>query len=215
MSRAFGSSISGRNSSSGLWLKSRIEQLDFRSFQRCVWLWLCASGYRHMLFCGRRSERGRSASGPDFLVRIGEEGMNVAVQIRHWKSPVSKRAIDELRGVLLRDNIPAGMIVASSPCSKAAKFAAAGFGGRPIRVIGIDRFCESLQALGLGHDKFFAMLGQFSLGTVDATIQANWVRATVAKESEVEFGEPVPINWRLLLLLVIFASLALIWRALR
>lgn len=204
---------SGRNSSSGLWLKSRIAELDFSSFQRCVWLWLGASGYRHMLFCGRRAQRGRSAAGPDFLVRIGDEGMNVAVQIRHWKSPVSKRAVDELRGVLLRDNIPAGMIVASSTCSPAARFAAEEYGGRPIRIIGIDRFCESLDALGIRlDDKFFALVGQFTLGTAAASTMAHRMKANADMQYEADFGSWEPINWPLLIVLTLILGLVAVWR---
>lgn len=206
---------SGGNSSSGLWLKSRIERLDFSSFQRCVWLWLGASGYRHMLFCGRRTQRGRSATGPDFIVRIGEEGMNVAIQIRQWKSPVSKRAVDELRGVMLREDIPAGMIVASSTCSRAAKIAATEFGGRPIRIIGIDRFCEALQAFGLAHDTFFSMVGQFTLGSPAATTIAQRLCTSSEKPFEVEFGNPQPFNWSLLILLGLVVAISLIWQVLR
>lgn len=38
-----------------------------------------------------------------------------------------KRAVDEMRGILLRDQIPAGMIVSSSQVSRAARLAAATF----------------------------------------------------------------------------------------
>lgn len=208
------SSHSGSSSNSGLYARSRICALDFKAFQRCVWLWLGANGYRHMLFCGRRAQRGRSASGPDFLVRVGDEGMNVAVQIRHWKSPVSKRAVDELRGVMLRDNIPAGMIVASSICSPAAKGAAAEYNGRPVRIIDIDRLAESLVALGLAHSKFFGMIQQFSLGTPAATVAALRAKAAVSK-GEADFDSPEPVNWPLLLGLALALLAALWWRAVR
>lgn len=199
-------SISGSNSNSGLYAKRRLANLDFGSFQRCVWLWLGASGYQHMRFCGRRTQRGRAASGPDFLVRIGPDGMDVAVQIRHWKSPVSKRAVDELRGVLLRDDIPAGMIVATSPCSRAARIAAADFQGRPIRIIGIDRLSESLHTLGLELDeRFFRLIRQFTLGSAEAAPRARAARLVAVERAEPGFADPTP---RFDLLVLAFALLA-------
>lgn len=157
-------------------LRVKMEQLGFAEFQRCVWLWLGASGYQHMLFLGRHHRRGRRAfSGPDFLVRIGaDSSFAVAVQVRHWKSPVSRRAVDELRGYLLRYNIPAGMIVSSSLCSQAARDAASEFQGRPIRLVGVDRLTSSMLAMDLGvrdwpldqtiDEAFFRTLGAVSLG---------------------------------------------------
>lgn len=157
-------------------LREKLENLTFAEFQRCVWLWLGAIGYRHMLSLGRHHRRGlRAFSGPDFLVRVGvDSSIVIAVQVRHWKSPVSRRAVDELRGYLLRYNIPAGMIVSSSLCSQAARDAASEFLGRPIRLVGVDRLASSMLAMDLGvkdwpfdqtiDEAFFRTLGAVSLG---------------------------------------------------
>lgn len=156
------------NSSSRILLMDRLARLEFRSFQHCVWLWLGASGHTHMRFLGRRSRRG--TCGPDFIARLGRDGMDIAVQIRHWKSPISKRAVDELRGILLRDNLSAGIIVATSECSNAAKIAAADFNGRPIRILGLSRFADSMVELGIGvrvgrfDERFFRTLDSLTLG---------------------------------------------------
>lgn len=202
---------SGRsNSSSGLYAQRRLARLDFHSFQRCVWLWLGACGYEHMRFCGRRSQRGRTGSGPDFTVRIGGDGLEVAVQVRHWKSPVSKRAVDELRGVLLRDNISAGMIVASSTSSAAARLAAANYPGRPIRIIGVDRLCESLQSLGIDlDDKFFGMIRHFTLGSPRAERVARRARIIAAWPEDVDFQRPEPHGWLVVIALAIIFMLLL------
>jgi len=200
----------GGNSSSGLYAPSVLRSMDFQGFQRCVWLWLGASGYQHMRFCGRRTQRGRGASSPDFIVRIGKDGMDVAVQIRHWKSPISKRAVDEFRGVLLRDNIPAGMIVATSSCSRAAKLASSDFNGRPIRIIGVERLCESLEEIGIElNDKFFRLVDRFSLGDARAERRKTRLRKT-APRSGADFGTPKASNW-LLMVLVIAIGAAIVW----
>lgn len=204
---------SGGSNNSGLYAHSSLSRLDFSSFQRCVWLWLGASGYKHMRFCGRRSQRGRAAAGPDFIVRTGDDGIDMAVQVRHWKSPVSKRAVDELRGVMLRYSLPAGMIVASSPCSRAARFAAMDFPGRAIKIVGIDRLHRSFENLGIElDDRFFAMIEQFSLGFESANRAAHKARRfAIEGGSEVEFGNsgpnlPLVIAALLILVAVILAA---------
>ncbi len=201
------------SSNSGFRAQSRLASLDFKSFQRCVWIWLGASGYKHMRFCGRRSQRGRKAFGPDFLVRIGQDGMDVAVQVRHWKSRVSKRAVDELRGLMLRDGVAAGMIVASSTCSPAARFAAADFQGRPIRIIGVDRLCESLLSLGLSLDEqFFKMIEQIALGTPAASGAVIKARRLASEQlSDADFGGPGPTLPLTLALLVALVVILLTW----
>lgn len=202
MSAAVGLRISCGNSSSGLYATSRIAALDFKRFQRCVWLWLGASGYRHIRFGGRRTQRGRGASAPDFIVRVGNDGMEVAVQVRHWASPISKRAVDEFRGLLLRQNIPAGMIVAKSCCSRAARLAAAEYPGRPIRIIGIDRFVDSLQQLDFDLSaRFLKLLGEVQLGYEKPSPDVN-SRRVMRTLADVDFGEQGP-NWWLLVLAMV------------
>lgn len=200
-------------------LMDRLARLDFNSFQRLVWLWLGVTGHTHMRFLGRRSRRG--TSGPDFLARLGRDGMDIAIQIRHWKTPISKRAVDELRGILLRDDFSGGMIVAASACSKAAKLTAANFNGRPIRIIGIDRLAESLIGLGMGvgagnlDERFFRMIDGLRLGTGPARI------ARLPKPNSFGFRhspeDPGPerdASWWILLALTVL-SIVIIWSSVR
>lgn len=209
MSASVGLRIGGSNSSSGLYATSRVAALDFKRFQRCVWLWLGASGYQHMRFGGRRTQRGRGASAPDFIVRVGDDGMDVAVQVRHWTSPISKRAVDEFRGLLLRHNIPAGMIVAKSYCSRAARLAAAEYPGRPIRIIGIDRFVDSLLQLDFDLSaRFLKVLGKVQLGYEKPASDTNTRRATRTL-ADVDFGDQQP-NWWLLLLALVLLGFVLV-----
>jgi hypothetical protein len=183
-----GDGISHSSSDSRFLIGNRLARLDFDSFQRCIWLWLGASGHTHMRFLGRRSRRG--TSGPDFVARLGRNGALVAVQIRHWKSPISRRAVDELRGTLLRDDIAAGMIVATSNCSNSAKLAAAEYNGRPIRIIGLDRLADSFAELGLGvksgefDDQFFRAIDNLSFGHQKTD------PATPARRLPIDLGYP-------------------------
>lgn len=158
--------FSGGDSSSNrsLYIRSRLASLDFKAFQRVVFLWLGASGYHNLRTLARAKRRGRGSVGPDFLVQAGDGGVEVAVQIRHWRSPLTKRAVDELRGILLRDSIPTGMIICPSPVSRAALIAAADFTGRPIRLIGLESLSNSMQLLGLGSSAFFRTIGALNLG---------------------------------------------------
>lgn len=159
------------NSSRSFYVRSMLSGLDFKSFQLVVWLWLGASGYHKLRALNRPRRRGRGSVGPDFLIQVGEDGIDVAVQIRHWTSPLTKRVVDELRGILLRDQIPAGMIVCPTTVSKAARFAAADFTGRPIRIIGIESLADSMIALGLGDSTFFRSVGALALGQPDKSSQ--------------------------------------------
>lgn len=155
------------NSNSSFSMRSALASLDFKSFQRAVWLWLGASGYRNLRTLARSKRRGRGSVGPDFLIQVGEDGIDVAVQIRHWRSPLTKRAVDELRGILLRDQIPAGMIVCPTHVSRAARIAAQDFSGRPIRVVGIESLAQSMETLGLFTSAFFRSIHAMSLGVAD------------------------------------------------
>ncbi len=142
-------------------IRGYLQLLDYKAFRNCVWLWLAALGYQHMLFLGRHHRRGRRASGgADFLVRVNDFSQaQIAVQIRHWRTPVTRQAIDELRGYLLRNGIASGMIISSSDFSRQARKAADSFPGRPIRLVSVDRFAASMMALNMGTKSFGQELG--------------------------------------------------------
>lgn len=133
-------------------LCERIQKLDFGEFQRGVFLWLGASGFRHMLSLGRHHRRGRKSSGgADFIVVPPSLlSGSVAVQIRHWKTPIQKRAVDELRGFMLRNGTSSGLIVASAPFMACCHRAASEFPGRPIRLVSVADLAKSMTELGLG-----------------------------------------------------------------
>lgn len=195
------------NSSRNSYIRSKLSSLDFKAFQRVVLLWLGANGYQNIRKLGRSARRGRGAVGPDFLVRVGKDGLDVAVQIRHWRSPLTKRAVDELRGFLLRYQIPAGMIVCPSNVSRAAWIAAADFTGRPIRLIGVDRLAASMSELGLGSSAFFRTITVTSLG-LRAKESVNKAFSQLIDVNSPDAPEP---DRSYLLLALILACLLLLW----
>lgn len=160
--------------SSSLYLKVRmmVESLSFRAFRNLVWLWLAAVGYSRIEPLARSGVRGRRTfGGADFVTRLGDHGqVQVAVQIRFWKSPLSRQAIDEFRGFLLHAGIPAGVIICRSSVSPAARRRAEEYSGRPVRLIPASRLAESMIALGLGvGDDRLLDFGFFrTLGALDS-----------------------------------------------
>jgi len=144
----------GNSSGSGFYsaFRTKLEQLSFHSFQNCVVLWLGAKGYRNIEWLGRRFPRGRrSAGGADLLARLkGSEDVRVAIAIKHWRTPVQRRSVDELRGYMLKEQIPFGLIVASSEVFPAARRAGRAYVGRPVKLISVAQLAGSMAGLGLG-----------------------------------------------------------------
>src|SRR5690242_20284349 len=99
------SSGSRRNSSSELYsqITNRLRMLSFQAFRTLVFLWLNAKGYRRVQVLKRSASRGRRPiGGPDFLaISPRPSRTKVGIQIRHWKTPVQKRVVDEMRGWML------------------------------------------------------------------------------------------------------------------
>lgn len=139
----------GRNSNSGFMGRIQgIRQLDFASFQALVWLWLGSQGYGHFRSLGRKSQRGRrSIGGADFLaIAPGKDDLRVAIQIRHRQTRISRLAVDELRGFMLRYGIPIGLIVTNTEFQRSATKAVEGFPGRPIQLISAFGLAQALQS---------------------------------------------------------------------
>lgn len=146
---------SNNSSSVFIELSQRIEQLSFPSFQMLALLWLSAKGFEHIRNLGRCHRRGRRPTGgADFLAVLPRSGMPIAIQVRHWQTPVQRRAVDELRGFMLRHGISAGLIVSNQGFYKQAELSALGFPGRPIQLVSGQDISSSLISLGLGFKTF-------------------------------------------------------------
>lgn len=160
------------NSNVFLEVKERIASLDFRSFQTLVLLYLGNRGFGMIQALGRRYRRGRRAvGGSDFLAVQPGSDIGVGIQVRHWRSPLQRRAIDELWGYMLRHDVPTGLIITNSSVYPKARQAAAEFPGRPIRLITGAQLARWLFVSGLADfsqpssslDAFFRTLE--ALGT--------------------------------------------------
>ena len=178
-------------------LAARLENLEFRNFQTCVVLWLAANGYRRIRSLSRYHRRGRRQNGgadfladPPVLFRP-----TVAVQIRHWRTPVQRRAVDELRGFLLTNGFPTGLIVASCRFSAKARQEARSFSGRPIELVDVWQLAGSMARLDLGarrlfrtetlDEGFFWTLSQVRLGvpaSLRITRLSNRAHSSVGKQ---------------------------------
>lgn len=164
-------------------LRERLENLDFRSYQTCVLLWLGARGYQNICILRRTSARGRRpVGGADFIAESPHcPGVKTAIQVRHWKTPIQRRAVDELWGYMLRNGIPQGLIVTSTRFYPRTIAASVEFPGRPIRLVSVAQLTGSMAALGLGvestgdrhviSDSFFRVLGQLQLASTLAISQ--------------------------------------------
>jgi hypothetical protein len=173
-----GSSGSKRNNSSGIYgqLKSRLESMGFQSFRTLVFLWLSTKGYRNVFALKRSGSRGRRPfCGADFLATSPNfPRVQVAIQIRHWRTPVQKRVVDELRGFMLRKGIHQGLIVTNSRFFPGALKSAREFSDEPVLLWSAAQLAGSMAALGLGVERvggrvqiadwFFRGLKQIRIG---------------------------------------------------
>lgn len=145
-------SSSGRNRNSAFYaLMQKLRSLSFLPFQMTVLLWLGAKGFRSIRPLGRIHRRGRrTKGGADFLAKAPGSEVDVAIQVRHWRTPLQRRVVDELWGFMLRSGVPLGLIVTNSDVMKGADRAASEFPGRPIQLVSCGQLCSSLSSLELG-----------------------------------------------------------------
>ncbi|MBX7135755.1 MAG: restriction endonuclease [Fimbriimonadaceae bacterium] len=215
---------SNRSSNSGfIALKERVEHLGFRSFQTLVLLWLGARGYRDICSLGRHHRRGRrQISGADWVAKLpGSSEVSVAIQLRHRGTPTPRLSVDELRGFMLRSDIPVGLIVTSSQFSKPAVSAASEFPGRPIRLVGSHELTQSLMALGLGlkldrdglviNEGFFHSLGSLGSAALLRPDSPPVVPAVQRPAVDTGFGQVEPPQESLVRIALIIGTVLLIW----
>jgi hypothetical protein len=158
-----------------------LSSLDFRSFQTSVMLWLGARGFEKIESLGRRHQRSRrSNGGADFIVMSGGPfGVQTAVQIRHRRTPIPKAAVSELRGYMVINGIPSGLVVSASKFSPKAYEAATSYPGRPVELVDLHDLAVSMAGLGLGvcyvdgtlviDQAFFRSLSQLGLASAHRT----------------------------------------------
>jgi len=220
-----------RNSNSLFYadLRERLRNLGFTSFQNCVLLWLGARGYGDICVLKRTAARGRrKVGGADFIGESPHEpGVKVAIQVRHWQTPIQRRAVDELSGFMIRQGIPQGLIVTNNYFYPRALQIASDCPGRPIRLVSVAQLAGSMAALGLGvepgedqwtvSEAFFRTLGRLriassltgpALPSLDQSGNCSGCLDSVSTNPPSRPDEPHLWWW---LLPVILAFLALTW----
>ncbi|MBI5706462.1 MAG: restriction endonuclease [Armatimonadetes bacterium] len=202
---------SKRNSNSGVYseLTFRLRMLSFQAFRTLVFLWLSAKGYRQVQVLKRSASRGRRPTGgPDFLaISPYSPRTRVAIQIRHWQTPVQKRVVDEMRGWMLRLGVRQGLIVTRSSFFPGARRAARELEGKPIVLWPAPRLAGSVAALGLGIERvgnrfeiaewFFRGMNQIQLGYSfkDRSSRAHFAKQIMPTQLGSVVGPGFGENW--------------------
>jgi restriction endonuclease Mrr len=116
----------------------RLICLRYLEFAFCVKRVLEHSGYQRVRLSNRKHLRGRTEEGGFDMIVYQETGLGVVpvlVQVKRYTRPVSRRAVDEVRGAQLRHGISYAVLVTTATISRAARNAAAAYPGRPVRLI--------------------------------------------------------------------------------
>ncbi len=130
----------------------RTSWLGQHALVKLVAILLRTRGYRDVRIVGRKSWRGRGQmGGADLACRyrtLVDEG-SVLVQVKAY-GPVQRRFVDELRGVLLREDCGSGIVFTTRRFSKEAKRAAGARVGLPVALIGGGGLARMLVASRIG-----------------------------------------------------------------
>lgn len=122
-------------------IRLRMAWLPYLEFAMCVARILGHLGYTDIPFPSRLTYKGANADGGADLRarRTSPSGTElVLIQLKRYKDdnrPVPRLAVDQLRGKLLFDAVPSGLGITTTTYSDEAKKAAAGYPGRPVRLI--------------------------------------------------------------------------------
>jgi restriction endonuclease Mrr len=133
-------------------LQARLGKLSYLSLALLTRRLLASMGYTSVRLLGRRHWRGRTEyGGADLSAQWAEPGGAAAlVQVKRYARPVSRRFVDELRGAILRQGFPQGVLVTTGEIALKARDAADSYPGRPIRLIDGAEFARLLIQAGIG-----------------------------------------------------------------
>lgn len=122
-------------------LRIRMAWLPYLEFAMCVARILRHLDYTDIPVPSRLSFKGANVDGGADLRASKKSTFGiepVIVQLKRYKDgnrSVPRSAVDELRGKLLRDGVPEGVGFTTTAYSDEAKKAAAGYPGKPVRLI--------------------------------------------------------------------------------
>lgn len=130
-------------------------RLTYLSLSLVIQRVLSHAGYLNISPSERRSYRGRYTTSGYDMSALAEEAFGnlpVLIQIKCQKTPVSRQAVDALRGVMLRHGVSQAILICLSRFSPQARAAAATYTGRPVRLIDGMDLARMMVGLGIGVD---------------------------------------------------------------
>ena len=150
-------------------LMTELYRLPFPAFLEFIAELLRSMGYHHVRRSGRSFWHGRTATGGWDLQATTLTGVSrghVAVQVKRYERPVSRRFVDELRGAMSRDNARDGLLITTSRFAPKAHVAAEGVPTKPVRLVDGEELLEWMIAYRVGvrlrkPDRFHVDLGFF------------------------------------------------------
>jgi len=134
-------------------LRDELLGLSFHGYEQCVRSLLRSMGYAQVRTVGRTHLRGRTLHGGLDMTALSQTGVTrsrIALQVKQYGRPVSRRFVDELRGACLRVGAEQGLLVSTSAFSRAARKAAADEGPAPVRLVDGEELLDLLIGHGVG-----------------------------------------------------------------
>jgi restriction system protein len=134
-------------------LREQLEQMAFAAFANLMKRLLYQSGYLSVQPTGRNHKRGKKPHGGLDLTARSETELSSAltlVQLKQYRRTVSRRFVDELRGVMLRRGAAQGLLLTLSRFSRVAHQAAGESTLAPITLIEGEEILDLLFAFRIG-----------------------------------------------------------------
>ena len=104
----------------------QLTALPFEGFELAVCRQLTAMGYSQVRLLGRSHLVGRNKNGGADLagtISAGVGTQTIVAQLKQYRRDISRRAVDELRGVVLRTGTDHGILITTGTLSSLAKSA--------------------------------------------------------------------------------------------
>ncbi len=155
-------------------LTGEVLSLSFHAYEHLIQELLTKLGYAQARLLDRTSWRQCTNHGGmdmEAYAKIGITAERIVLQIKQYRRPVSRRFVDELRGVVLRTGAGQGVIITTSTFSAVARKAALEDKTAPIRLVDGHELTQLLLHYGVGVLKQES--GKSRLRTRDAKLKSD------------------------------------------
>ncbi len=119
-------------------LRVRATYLSYTAFAVCVQRVLAAQGYEEIRMLSKSATGGRKPLGGADMDALAPQPLGrvaTLIQVKRHARSVPRRCVDELRGTLVRYDVPHGVAVTTSVFSLRARESAIRHKGRTIRLV--------------------------------------------------------------------------------